>query len=70
MYMLLIFYSFININNVSWGTRETAPTPTELQQAAEKAAKEKAKSSSGLIGMLTSVWKGKLYYISDKVMIM
>lgn len=28
MYMLLQIYSMFNMNDVSWGTRETAPAPT------------------------------------------
>lgn len=28
MYMLLQIYSIFNMNDVSWGTRETAPAPT------------------------------------------
>lgn len=60
MYMLLIVFSFININNVSWGTRETVLTPTEQQEAADRAAKAKAMSSKrkSVIDMITSVWKG------------
>ncbi|XP_067931051.1 chitin synthase-like [Watersipora subatra] len=60
MYMLLIFYSFININNVSWGTRETVLTAAEQQKAAEKAAMAKVKESKkkSIMNVLSSFWKG------------
>lgn len=32
MYMLLIIYSLFNLNNVSWGTRETVVQLTQMQQ--------------------------------------
>jgi hypothetical protein len=31
MYMLLIIYSLFNLNNVSWGTRETVVQLTQMQ---------------------------------------
>lgn len=62
MYMLLIIYSFININNVSWGTRETVPTPSEQQKAAEQKAVEQKKEQAkkgGIVDMFSSLWRGK-----------
>ncbi|CAL1583627.1 unnamed protein product [Knipowitschia caucasica] len=46
-YMLLTIYSMVNLNNVSWGTRESKPAPgaAVAQSAAPKTAKEKAKSA-------------------------
>ena len=36
MYMILMIYAVCNLNNVSWGTREVKPTPTELNSEEEK----------------------------------
>lgn len=58
--MLLIIYSFININNVSWGTREVVLTATEQQleqqKKAEEANKQKQKRGS-LAQIFSSLWK-------------
>ncbi|XP_012058612.1 PREDICTED: uncharacterized protein LOC105621766 [Atta cephalotes] len=55
MYLLLILYSIINLNVVSWGTREvqTKKTKKELEQEKREAeeAKRKAKQKS-LLGFL------------------
>ncbi|XP_043284738.1 chitin synthase chs-2 isoform X1 [Venturia canescens] len=55
MYLLLILYSIINLNVVSWGTREVAvkKTKKELEQEKKEAeeAKRKAKQKS-LLGFL------------------
>nr|ADR73029.1 chitin synthase [Laodelphax striatellus] len=55
MYLLLILYSIINLNVVSWGTREVAVKKTkkelEEEKKAEEDAKRKAKSRS-LLGFL------------------
>ncbi|XP_065164393.1 chitin synthase chs-2 isoform X3 [Atheta coriaria] len=55
MYLLLILYSIINLNVVSWGTREVAVklTKKELEQQRKEAeeAKKKAKQKS-LLGFL------------------
>ncbi|KAK7872105.1 hypothetical protein R5R35_005181 [Gryllus longicercus] len=55
MYLLLILYSLINLNVVSWGTREVAvkKTKKELEQERKEAedAKKKAKQKS-LLGWL------------------
>ena len=63
MYMLLIVYSFTNINNVSWGTREAALTSSEQQQAA-KAEEERAKAAAAkrpsLVNSLLGFWKGMM----------
>lgn len=55
MYMLLILYSIINLNVVSWGTREVVAKKTKKEMAAEqkevKEAVKKAKQST-LLGFL------------------
>lgn len=55
MYLLLILYSIINLNVVSWGTREVATKKTkkEMEQERKEAeeAKKKAKHKS-LLGFL------------------
>lgn len=57
MYLLLILYSIINLNVVSWGTREVAvkKTKKELEQEKKEAeeAKRRAKQKS-LLGFLQS----------------
>ncbi|XP_059060464.1 chitin synthase chs-2 isoform X2 [Achroia grisella] len=58
MYLLLILYSVINLNVVSWGTREvqTKKTKKEIEQEKKDAeeAKKKAKQKS-LLGFLSGV---------------
>nr|AAL38051.2 chitin synthase [Manduca sexta] len=58
MYLLLILYSIINLNVVSWGTREvqTKKTKKEIEQEKKEAeeAKKKAKQKS-LLGFLQGV---------------
>ncbi|XP_045459045.1 chitin synthase chs-2 isoform X1 [Melitaea cinxia] len=58
MYLLLILYSVINLNVVSWGTREvqTKKTKKEIEQEKKDAeeAKKKAKQKS-LLGFLPGV---------------
>ncbi|XP_023936675.1 chitin synthase chs-2 isoform X2 [Bicyclus anynana] len=58
MYLLLILYSVINLNVVSWGTREvqTKKTKKEIEQEKKEAeeAKKKAKQKS-LLGFLQGV---------------
>ncbi|KAJ0003674.1 hypothetical protein NQD34_008772 [Periophthalmus magnuspinnatus] len=45
-YLLLTIYSMVNLNNVSWGTRETKPAPgSKSEQSAPKNTKEKAKNA-------------------------
>lgn len=55
MYLLLILYSIINLNVVSWGTREVVAKKTKKEMEAEKKAAEeaakKAKQKS-LLGFL------------------
>ncbi|XP_030374775.1 chitin synthase chs-2 isoform X2 [Scaptodrosophila lebanonensis] len=43
MYLLLILYSIINLNVVSWGTREVVAKKTKKELEAEKKAAEEAK---------------------------
>ncbi|XP_046403163.1 chitin synthase chs-2 isoform X1 [Ischnura elegans] len=61
MYLLLILYSIINLNVVSWGTREvqTKKTKKEMEQDKKDAeeAKKKAKQNS-LLGFLNNVGGG------------
>lgn len=60
MYLLLVIYSFFNLNNVSWGTREVAKkkTKAELEEERKKekdmkdAAKKQKKNDGGLLGFL------------------
>ncbi|XP_076762627.1 hyaluronan synthase-like protein kkv isoform X3 [Xylocopa sonorina] len=55
MYLLLVFYSVCNLNDITWGTREvvTKKTTAELEQEKKEAeeAKRKAKQKS-LLGFL------------------
>jgi len=44
-YLLLSIYSMVNMNNVSWGTRETAPAAGLAAREAPQTAAQKAKSS-------------------------
>lgn len=56
MYLLLIIYSLINLNNVSWGTREIATKKTKKELEADRKAAEEAKKlkkKEGLLGFLT-----------------
>ena len=67
MYMLLMIYALINLNNVSWGVRETAASETDqaIEQAEEQRAQiqlqEKVAEATGLrrlVGMEAG-WPGK-----------
>ena len=61
MYMLLIVYSFININNVSWGTREVVPTATEQQQAQQEAQQQAAQEQQrrkSIVDKVFDVFRG------------
>ncbi|XP_047516301.1 chitin synthase chs-2 isoform X2 [Pieris napi] len=58
MYLLLILYSIINLNNVSWGTREIQQKKTKKEIEAEKKAAEEAKKNArqkSLLGFLQGV---------------
>lgn len=62
MYMLLIIYSFININNVSWGTREVVPTATEQAQAQQEAQQQAAQDQQrrkSIVDKVFDVFRGK-----------
>ncbi|XP_038211591.1 chitin synthase chs-2 isoform X1 [Zerene cesonia] len=55
MYLLLILYSIINLNVVSWGTREIQQKKTKKEIEAEKKAAEEAKKNAkqkSLLGFL------------------
>lgn len=57
MYLLLILYSIINLNNVSWGTREVAVKKTKKELEEEKKQAEEAKKhvkQKSLLGFLQS----------------
>jgi len=51
MYLLLIIYSLINLNVVSWGTREVQTKKTKKELEEEKKAQEELKKKS-LLGFL------------------
>lgn len=51
MYLLLIIYSLINLNVVSWGTREVQTKKTKKEIEEEKKAQEQLKKST-LLGFL------------------
>ena len=60
MYLFLMIFSFFNLNNVSWGTREVAKKKTKAELEEEKkkeaelkqAAKKQKKNDGGLLGFL------------------
>ena len=55
MYLLLILYSIINLNVVSWGTREVVAKKTKKELAAEKKEAESAvkqRKKKSLLGFL------------------
>ncbi|XP_037075045.1 chitin synthase chs-2-like isoform X2 [Pollicipes pollicipes] len=53
MYLLLILYSLINLNNVTWGTREVLAKKTKKELEEErKAAEEAKKRPDGILGYL------------------
>lgn len=51
MYLLLIIYSLVNLNVVTWGTREVQTKKTKKELEEEKAAQEEIKKKS-LLGFL------------------
>nr|QHN12653.3 chitin synthase A [Chilo partellus] len=58
MYLLLILYSIINLNVVSWGTREVQTKKTKKEMEEEKKAAEEAKKTAkqkSLLGFLSGV---------------
>ncbi|XP_065368049.1 chitin synthase chs-2 isoform X1 [Calliphora vicina] len=52
MYLLLILYSIINLNVVSWGTREVVAKKTKKEMEAEKKAAEEATKQAKQKSML------------------
>nr|AAG09712.1 chitin synthase 1 [Lucilia cuprina] len=52
MYLLLILYSIINLNAVSWGTREVVAKKTKKEMEAEKKAAEEAAKKAKQKSML------------------
>ena len=52
MYMLLTIYAFFNMDDVSWGTRETPKTEAEKRAEAEAAAKAPKKQKKGIRGLI------------------
>ncbi|XP_060649537.1 chitin synthase chs-2 isoform X1 [Drosophila sulfurigaster albostrigata] len=58
MYLLLILYSIINLNVVSWGTREVVAKKTKKELEAEKKAAEEAKKRVKQKSMLSFLQSG------------
>ncbi|XP_034664927.1 chitin synthase chs-2 isoform X2 [Drosophila subobscura] len=58
MYLLLILYSIINLNVVSWGTREVVAKKTKKELEAEKKANEEAKKRVKQKSMLSFLQSG------------
>ncbi|XP_049787548.1 chitin synthase chs-2-like [Schistocerca cancellata] len=52
MYLLLIIYSVFNLNNISWGTRESPKAQTQQEQAVAIETKKKDKKK-GMFSFLT-----------------
>ncbi|XP_036945343.1 chitin synthase chs-1-like [Acanthopagrus latus] len=52
-YLLLAIYSMVNMNNVSWGTRETAPAPGTATPAAQAPQTQTQKVKSTLARFFT-----------------
>lgn len=55
MYLLLIIYSLVNLNVVSWGTREVPTKKSKQELEAEKKEAEEAKKrakKSGFLGLI------------------
>ncbi|XP_071550893.1 chitin synthase chs-2 isoform X4 [Panulirus ornatus] len=60
MYLLLIIYSLINLNIVSWGTREIATKKTKKELEAERKAAEEAKKMKKKDGLLAFLHKDQM----------
>ena len=58
MYLLLIIYSLINLNNVTWGTREVQTKKTKKELEEERKAQEELKTKS-LLSFLDMSQDGK-----------
>jgi chitin synthase len=59
MYMLLIIYSLFNLNDVTWGTRETPQAALERQQQQQaEAAQGKGGKKNGKLGFLAGIVPG------------
>lgn len=58
MYLLLILYSIINLNVVSWGTREVVAKKTKKELEAEKKAAEEAAKKAKQKSMLSFLQGG------------
>nr|XP_037268094.1 chitin synthase chs-2-like [Rhipicephalus microplus] len=61
MYLLLILYSLINLNVVTWGTREVQTKKTKKEMEEERKLEEemkKKKKKGGLLGLLDLSGKG------------
>ncbi|XP_050552797.1 chitin synthase chs-2-like isoform X2 [Spodoptera frugiperda] len=59
MYMLLIIYSICNLNNVSWGTRETPQKKTAKEMEMEQKEAEEAKKKMESQGLKKLFGKGE-----------
>lgn len=58
MYLLLILYSIINLNVVSWGTREVQTKKTKKEMEQEKKDAEEAKKKVKQSSLLSFLGKG------------
>jgi hypothetical protein len=62
MYLLLFIYSFFNLNDVSWGTREVTERKTPEQLKAEQIEAEETAKNKSFLGQLCQIFN--LYLIS------
>ena len=68
MYLLLVIYSFFNLNNVSWGTREVTERKTAEQLEAEKKeAEEAAKKKAMKKNIFGNLPKYGTNYLLDRL---
>ena len=61
MYLLLTIYAFFNMDDSSWGTRETPKTEEQkMAEAAGGIKKQQEKAKSGVLGFLKSFSEGHI----------
>ena len=56
MYLLLFIYSFANLNDVSWGTREVTERKTPEQLKAEQIEAEETAKNKSFLGQLWQIF--------------
>uniref|UniRef100_A0A8C2X855 chitin synthase n=1 Tax=Cyclopterus lumpus TaxID=8103 RepID=A0A8C2X855_CYCLU len=56
-YLLLSIYSMVNMNNVSWGTRETAPAAGLAAREAPQTAAQKGRTTGWSLNPKTVSWR-------------